>query len=89
VVPLTDSSARLVPNRSSSLAQGNINFLDTPRGIGQRLGDVFRLQIRILAKNLLVRSTCGHEADDGPDGQTHAADTGSPAHDADVPGDAS
>src|SRR4051812_38404764 len=68
------------PREASRLAQRNFDFLYPPGGVGQGLSDVFGLQVRILAKNLLARSPCRYKADQRADCDAHAADAWLSAH---------
>jgi hypothetical protein len=68
--------------------KANFDFLCSPRGVGQSLGDVVGFQVKILSENLVSRPSRGNEADDRSDGDAHAADARLSAHYGGVTGDA-
>jgi hypothetical protein len=55
-------------------AQVNFNILRSPHGIGQGLGDVLRLQVGIIAENLVPSASRGDQADHRANRYTHARD---------------
>ena len=72
---------------TSRMAQGNFDFLCSPRGVGQGLGDVLGLKVGVYAKNLFPRPPGGDEPDDSPHRHTHASDARLSAHHAGVTSD--
>ena len=76
------------PREASRLAQRNFDFLCSPSSVGQGLGDVLGLKVRVLAENLVSRASGGDEPDDRSDGDPHAADARLSAHYGGVTSDA-
>src|SRR5687768_5077995 len=66
----------------------NFDFLGPPRGVGEGLRDVLSLQVGILAEDLVASASCGNEADDRANGDTHAADARLSTHYGGVTSDA-
>src|SRR5206468_5235160 len=75
------------PPAASLLAQRDFDFLGAPGCIGQRLGDIGGLQVWIVAEDLFSAVTRRHKADNGADGDAHAADAWLSTHYAGITSD--
>jgi hypothetical protein len=80
-----DTDIRQEPH--SALLRGMNLLLREPRYVLERLPDVLPLQIRIVRENLLGGRPVRELANDHRDGNPHATDAGSSAHDLGVEGD--
>src|SRR6516162_1392511 len=76
------------PLKASCARESNFALFGKPRGIAQRLENVFTLQIRIVRQQLLDGMASTDLSHDHPDCDTHAADARFSAHHGGIPSDA-
>src|SRR6516225_12023837 len=76
------------PLKASCARESNFALFGKPRGIAQRLENVFTLQIRIVRQQLLDGMASTDLSHDHPDRDTHAADARFSTHHGGIPSDA-
>jgi hypothetical protein len=87
--PVSTAAATAKRARPSQMApQVNLDFLRSPRGVGQGLSDVVGFQVGVLAENLVPRTFCGDEPYDSSDRDPHSAGARFAAHHGGVTSDA-